>query len=440
MALSTDIPDSLKKLLGANPTAQPGAGETTSAPVGFDPSGVRMGARPAAGAPVAPAMPAAPAPQPQRVPAAAGMPSDDPANLPPMPTAPDYSNSPVAGDVQRYQDLAQRYSALKAPQPSDYKPKWWQRALAPAVGALAGREAGPAVDTMLHGRYYQAQKDYEAKAAPLEKQLQYEREVGIPLAEAQARIPQQKFENDVRLGELANSRATVSGRLARWDEQKDKFVGGTEREDQNSPTGWTAQTFGGDWKPFTPKSATALPKEPKTWQDAQSQASAAAAAGNKAEADRLSALSKKMYQDELGLHRAEKSPESNPNGWTPDESREITSRTRRHQTRIQELEKQRAALVGATDPQGQAQLSAINEELEGKDGKGGLYGDVDKIEQEVLGRRKGGGPYADKTPDFPKGFFKGKEGKRVTVDVGGGRKLKFDIQADGTPKPVQSGQ
>lgn len=33
-----------------------------------------------------------------------------------------------------------------------------------------------------------------------------------------------------------------------------KFTAGTEKEDPNSPTGWTAQTVGGEWKPYTPPS------------------------------------------------------------------------------------------------------------------------------------------------------------------------------------------
>lgn len=36
------------------------------------------------------------------------------------------------------------------------------------------------------------------------------------------------------------------------EQQNQKFVAGSEHEDVNSPTGYVAQTIGGEWKPFTP--------------------------------------------------------------------------------------------------------------------------------------------------------------------------------------------
>lgn len=47
-------------------------------------------------------------------------------------------------------------------------------------------------------------------------------------------------------------RSREQGLKDKIDQQNAKFIAGSEKEDPNSPTGYTAQTIGGDWKPFTP--------------------------------------------------------------------------------------------------------------------------------------------------------------------------------------------
>lgn len=53
-------------------------------------------------------------------------------------------------------------------------------------------------------------------------------------------------------GRLAGLTAERDARAQQLKEQGQKFVAGSEQEDPNSPTGWTAQTLGGERKPFTP--------------------------------------------------------------------------------------------------------------------------------------------------------------------------------------------
>lgn len=57
-----------------------------------------------------------------------------------------------------------------------------------------------------------------------------------------------------------------------------KFIAGSEKEDPNSPTGYTAQTVGGEWKPFTPPSSYKQTKG-ESFEDVQRQ--------REKEADRL---------------------------------------------------------------------------------------------------------------------------------------------------------
>lgn len=414
--------EALKKLVAGNPSNAP-------VPVsGFAPGGVPLmsGAQPQTTS------------TPQRVPK--GMPSDDPQALSPLPTAPNYNQSPVADILRKQQSTLDRIAAVPRPDPNQLKPHWYDRLLAFGVGTAAGlrnpEDAATTASNIVNRRWNQAETGYQRQISPLQQQLQMEREQ-LPAAEAAAKIPQTDFENRLQVSREERERAAEKSKAGYWEQRstdlKDRFIAGSEAQDENSPTGWTAETFGGEKKPFTPKSLEGKPKEPTNeftgWYEAFNRD------------NKRPPTAKEINDHMIAQKHAERpeKPEKEPpaSGWSPDESREITSKGRRYQTRITELEKQRATLMGATDELGKSQLAAINEELEGKDGKGGLYGKIDDIENEVLSRRKGGNPAA--TPEFPKGFFKGKEGKRVTVDVGGGRKMKFDIQADGTPKPVTGG-
>ena len=64
----------------------------------------------------------------------------------------------------------------------------------------------------------------------------------------------QKVEDNVALDEARreNARSQDELRHIRAIGAGEKFIAGSEKEDPNSPTGWSAQNFNGEWKPYTP--------------------------------------------------------------------------------------------------------------------------------------------------------------------------------------------
>lgn len=128
---------------------------------------------------------------------AAPPPSDDPA-ISPTPKAPDVSNSPVTGLLKSMQDTQARISAVPKPDPTQLKPKWYDRLLGAGVGFAAGwgnAERGYDLGSnVTNRRWNSAQTQYERTVTPLQAQLQSEREQ-LPAAEAAAKIPQTDWEN-----------------------------------------------------------------------------------------------------------------------------------------------------------------------------------------------------------------------------------------------------
>jgi hypothetical protein len=73
------------------------------------------------------------------------------------------------------------------------------------------------------------------------------RDIGDEKAHSQMAVS----EEAERAKEEAN-RTSTQNLKDKIEQQNSKFVAGSEHEDPNSPTGYVAQTIGGEWKPFTP--------------------------------------------------------------------------------------------------------------------------------------------------------------------------------------------
>jgi hypothetical protein len=85
-----------------------------------------------------------------------------------------------------------------------------------------------------------------------------------------------------------------------------------------------------------------------------------------------------------------KQTEEDKGGWTPGESREIASRSRRYQTRVQALERVRAEELADPTDKSKERVQALDAEIEG------LYAKLDDIDKDVMSRRKGGAPGGNK--------------------------------------------
>jgi len=129
--------------------------------------------------------------------------SDDPGINSPMPTPPDQSNSPVMGAYKRFQDLTQQREALQPPTRADYKPNWKDRLKGGLIGGIVGLGGGAALGTRVGSgiterKFNNAQSDYESKSGALDKAIENERG-GFGAAEAVGKIPQQDFENKMKV-------------------------------------------------------------------------------------------------------------------------------------------------------------------------------------------------------------------------------------------------
>lgn len=271
-------PDKLKALLMAKGGAPgvPGQPPVAGPPMAPAPLGP-----PAAPAPsdnpavAAPAQPVAPKPAPS--------PTDDPAvsKLPPLPQAPNLSNGPLQSESARYGPLADQLANLKPPLRSDpqNQPGFWRKALTIPAAIASGPWAPLTIDAMLHGKYKHAMEDYSNQRTSLKDQVDAEREVGVPLAKDTAAIPQTNFTNQMDVAKEARERASMQSKenyyQGKMDMYGDKFVSGSEKQDPSSPTGWTADTFKGETKPWTPKDASKTIKPVKTAAEALSEAYAA---------------------------------------------------------------------------------------------------------------------------------------------------------------------
>lgn len=153
------------------------------------------------------ATPASPA---QTPPAPPAQPSDDPAvtgRMPKLPTAPDLSNAPQVGLYKQYQDALAKQAALKAPDPNQLRPHWYDRLLGGVVGA-ASNDAG-AGGNVTNRRLINANREYQAQEAPLQKQLANIRG-GAELAKGAAEVPQQGFENQMQIEKAGENQAQLT--------------------------------------------------------------------------------------------------------------------------------------------------------------------------------------------------------------------------------------
>ena len=111
-------------------------------------------------------------------------------------------------------------------------------------------------------------------------------------------------------------RSREQGLKDKIDQQNTKFIAGSEKEDPNSPTGYTAQTIGGEWKPFTP---------PQSYKQNKGEATAAEMDERGKQADKLG-----LQGDERKFYIANgKLREPNPNQPQLDEDRKARQQRQR---------------------------------------------------------------------------------------------------------------
>jgi hypothetical protein len=115
--------------------------------------------------------------------------------MPAIPKAPDLSNAPQVGLYKQYADALAKQAALKAPDPNQLRPHWYERLLGGLVGA-ASNDAG-AGGNVTNRRLINANREYQAQEAPLEKQLEAIK-AGGELAKNAGAVPTQDFENQMK--------------------------------------------------------------------------------------------------------------------------------------------------------------------------------------------------------------------------------------------------
>src|SRR5581483_9042142 len=225
-------------------------------------------------------------------------PSDDPGvtgNSPSLPSVPDMSA--LSAERQKVSDIENKIAGIKQPMPEDYKPSIWRRLLSIPIAAAAGLNnpaaGAQASDNILYGRYHQAQNQYQAQISPLQRQLEYERTVGVPMAQSEAELAQRNFENKLNLakenreetafqnetgdkvfqetgsdGKIHYYQTTKGGVKREVPEPREQAEDRRRREeDANSPAPnarpepdpankgqWRIRTKAGGYIPYTPKS------------------------------------------------------------------------------------------------------------------------------------------------------------------------------------------
>lgn len=225
--------------------------------------------------------------------------SDDPAvnpisKLPPVPTPPDMSNSPVVGLQKQMADTSSQISNVPRPDPAKLRPKWYDRLAGAATGFAAGwgnAERGVDIGSNVTNRRWNgAQTDYQRTISPLQQQLETERQQ-LPAAEAAAKIPQSAWENS--MAQHREARETSTGE-ARTQDLKSK----ADLADQR------AQNL--QDKLDHPKRT-----EPKNADEALSAASAATDPTEKA---RLIKLADDLHKQEIDRVKAARSPKDDKRG------------------------------------------------------------------------------------------------------------------------------
>lgn len=264
------------------PTGAPGQPTAQAAPMA--PSGQDAIRAAVAPAPVQPAQTPPPA-------------SDDPAvnpisKLPPVPTPPDMSNSPVTALQQRVQGIQNQEAAIPKPDPTKLHPKLWERLAGAATGFAAGwgnAERGVEIGSNVTNRRWNgAQADYERQLGPLEKQRLSELQ-NAPLAEAAAKIPQTNYENSMSAHREARETSTGEARTRDLQSKADL----ADQRAQNLQD-----------KLDHPKRT-----EPKNADEALS---AASAATDPTEKTRLIKLANDLHKQEIDRVKSARDPKQNP--------------------------------------------------------------------------------------------------------------------------------
>lgn len=164
------------------------------------------------------------------------------------------------------------------------------------------------------------------------------------------------------------NRTREQGLKDKVSEANAKFIAGSEKEDPNSPTGYTAQTIGGEWKPYTP---------PQSYRESKSETSQAEFKQRQARAKELNLTG----EDEKYFLANGKLREPNPNQPQLDEDRKARiQRQREHDqdTRMQHYQNDHArwaehkSAIEKEQEQGYAKIEndwrkKYGEVLDGKD-------------------------------------------------------------------------
>lgn len=283
--------------------------------------------------------------------------SDDPAISPEMRKAMQSTQSAQAAldaEGQKYQDLSSKAAALKPPDYENYKPPLWKKIAAPFVGALAGRNAGPAVESMLYSPYNRAVQGYEQQKSALQQQLEAERGIGIPLAESRARVAQEGYTN------------TLNARKEAETEKRD-----TATEQYKSDLNEIRSNIASDKLDEAQKKLDETAEKNKNNFQMQNEL-----------------LKVRQELADAAKERADKAAANGAgaNGMTASEQRDFNAKTRRYQAEIDSLNRERAQMVGIPGDFATKRTAAIDKRLDE------LHGNIDKAEQDILDRRpqKGG--------------------------------------------------
>ena len=393
-------PDQMRAVMSRQPLPPPGVpGQIPGATMAPVSSAVAAASAPPGS--IQPAASPAPLPVTQQQPQAPPpRPSDDPAISPEMRRAlqpTQDANAALDAEQKRVTDLEGQASSLHAPTHDEYKVPLWKKIAAPFVGALAGREAGPVVSSMLNGPFNRATQDYETKSSMLQRQLDAERGINLPLANDRAKVAQEGFRNWIDIKKEGREQTAFNneptGRVPIMRQGPDgqphyyeKTKGGQEievpepreqaedrrrrEEDANTPAPGAHPepdpTNKGQQRIRT-KSGAYIPWSPRTIEEG-------AMAGD----PRATSLFNREHE-----HPAKDGSE--PGSMSASDQREFNAKTRRFSTEIDALNKERAAMIGIEGPFADKRTKAIDTRLDE------LHGLIDKAETDIMSRKTKGG-------------------------------------------------
>lgn len=376
---------------------------------------VNLGALPPGGAPtpVSPAPQAPPAAAPTPAAPPMGRPlraTDDPSLLEqakPFQQSIDNATAGLEAERQRASGLQDELSQVHVPNyKQDYEPHGWRKALGIGLGMipLAPAQLGSA-ELMHVPQYRRAVADYGRQRQSVMDQVEAERGLAVPLAEAEQRMTQEGYRNfmdlrreqreqtafeneptgklpyqdvgadgkthwyqDTKGGrriEVAEPREITENRRKEEEDKETPAPGARPEPDPAAKGKWRVRTKAGGYIPYTPKSIdeAAMMGDP---------------------------TATRLFNQE---HFHEGANGATPGGWTPAQSREITQRQRpilgqikREEDKLSKLELMGPESGDDGKKAYDSQVQEITERLHGKDGKSGLYGQLTDIENDVAKR------------------------------------------------------